>query len=218
MAEEERIFVRSAKGWGDFMVLIGLTGGIASGKSTVSQMLTELGAKVIDADMVARDVVAKGSPLLGKIAECFGEDILLADRSLNRIKLGEKIFHDDGKRQVLNDLMHPEIRKEILRQVDVYTKQSEKLVFLDIPLLFETQWCNFTQENWVVYVDSDKQVERLMKRNDLSREQAVARIQSQMRLCDKIKLADVVIDNNGDLVYTKQQVKNAWDMLGKYFI
>lgn len=192
------------------MILIGLTGGIASGKSTVSGILREMGANVIDADAAARKVVEKGSPLLGKIAAAFGRDVLLPDGSLDRMRLGERVFGDEKKRQALNDLMHPEIRKELLRRIDAYAAGGERAVFLDIPLLFETPWHTCTEENWVVYVDLARQLKRLMKRNGFSKQQALARIQSQMSLCDKRKLADVVIDNNGDLSATRRQVQAAW--------
>lgn len=193
------------------MYLVGLTGGIASGKSTVCDILMQLGAKIVDADQVARKVVLPEFSLLKDLVRYFGKEILLADGTLNRIALGEKVFGHPKELSSLEKLMHPAIKEEIDAQINAYQQENEKVIFLDIPLLFETGWSTYTNENWVVYVNKEVQLKRLMERNHFSQEQAMARIKSQMALEEKVKMADVVIDNNNDLVYTKQQIKNAWD-------
>lgn len=195
-------------------MIIGLTGSIASGKSTVSSMLKEKGFPIVDADIVAREVVEKGEPTLSKIVEVFGEELLVPDGTLNRGKLGEIIFNDPAKRKQLNDIMHPAIRTEMLRQkVEWQNKGAEKIV-MDIPLLFESRLQHFVEKILVVSVTDEIQLKRLMERNHLTKEEAMARIQSQLPISEKEKGADAVIYNNGTLDETKKQLDNilaAWD-------
>jgi dephospho-CoA kinase len=187
-------------------LVIGLTGGIASGKSTVSNMLKEMDITVIDADVEARLAVEKGEPAYQKIIAEFGDDILLDTEEIDRVKLGSIIFHDAEKRQLLNGIVHPEVRNRMNNQVEAAKLRGEQVMVLDIPLLFESNLTHMVEKTILVYVDRDIQLNRLMERNDLSLEDAEARISSQMPLSDKVALADAVINNNGSISETKKQV------------
>ena len=187
-------------------LVIGLTGGIASGKSTVSNMLKEMDITVIDADVEARLAVEKGEPAYQKIIAEFGDDILLDTEEIDRVKLGSIIFHDAEKRQLLNGIVHPEVRNRMHNQVEAAKVRGEQVMVLDIPLLFESNLTHMVEKTILVYVDRDIQLNRLMERNDLSLEDAEARISSQMPLSDKVALADAVINNNGSISETKKQV------------
>jgi len=194
-------------------VVIGLTGGIASGKSTVSNMIKEMGITVVDADQISRDVVEFGKPAYNKIVEVFGVEILQEDHTLNREKLGTLIFSDQKKREQLNEIVHPAVRKEMLQQVKKEKELGSSAVVLDIPLLFESKLTYLVDKTILVYVDEQIQLERLMQRNGYTEEEAKLRIQSQLPLKDKRKLADEIIDNNGSLENTQTQLKavlNKW--------
>lgn len=193
-------------------MIIGLTGSIASGKSTVARMFQELGYPIVDADIVARVVVEPGTKTLNEIVEKFGKDILLENGELNRSKLGDIIFHNPAKRKELNDLMHPAIRKEMLRQRDEWIEKGEKHIVMDIPLLFESHLQHFVEKILVVSVSEDVQLSRLMERNHLSKEEARARIASQLPLSVKEKGADAVIYNNGSLENTRSQLLKTLDL------
>jgi dephospho-CoA kinase len=187
-------------------LVIGLTGGIASGKSTVSNMLKEMAITVIDADVEARLAVEKGEPAYQKIIAEFGVDILLDTEEIDRVKLGSIIFHNAEKRQLLNSIVHPEVRNRMNNQVEAAKVRGEQVMVLDIPLLFESNLTHMVEKTILVYVDRDIQLNRLMERNDLSLEDAEARISSQMPLSDKVALADAVIDNNGSLAESRNQL------------
>jgi dephospho-CoA kinase len=194
-------------------LVIGLTGGIASGKSTVSNILKEMNITIIDADVEARLAVEKGEPAYQKIVAAFGNDILLTNEEIDRVKLGSIIFHNAEKRQLLNSIVHPEVRKRMNNQVEAAKEREEQVVILDIPLLFESKLTHMVEKTILVYVDRDIQLKRLMERNDLSLEEAEARIKSQMPLSEKVALADAVINNNGSIAETKKQVievLNGW--------
>lgn len=192
----------------NFYMIIGLTGSIASGKSTVSNMLKELGLPIVDADLVARQVVEPGTETLRKITEAFGEEILTEKGELDRPKLGAIIFNDEEKRKVLNSIIHPAIRKEMLRQRDEHIAKGEKAVIMDIPLLFESKLQHYVEKIIVVTVTEDVQLKRLMERNQFSEEEALSRIRSQLPLSVKEQGADAVINNNGSLEETKKQLLN----------
>lgn len=186
--------------------IIGLTGSISSGKSQVSNYLRDKGEKVIDADLIAREVVDLKN-VKEKIKEAFGENIYVDDK-LDRSGLAEIVFRDEEKRQILNEIEHPEIYRIILEEV----KKSKGRVFVDIPLLFESEELNKKynlnfDEIWLVYVDKKEQVKRLMKRDDISEDFALKKINSQMSLEEKKKLADVIIDNSSTLSETFRQVE-----------
>lgn len=187
-------------------MIIGLTGSIASGKSTVAKMMTALGLPIVDADIVARDVVEPGTETLALIAKNFGDDILLEDGTLNRSKLGDIIFHEPAKRKILNDIMHPAIRQEMLRQRDAYVEAGQKDVVMDIPLLFESKLQHFVERILVVSVSEEVQLRRLMERNQLSKEDALARMHSQLPMSVKEKSAHAVIYNNENLQQTEEQL------------
>ncbi|MEK5232840.1 dephospho-CoA kinase [Lysinibacillus sp. FSL K6-0232] len=197
-------------------MIIGLTGSIASGKSTVAKMMTALGLPIVDADSVARDVVEPGTATLALIVESFGQAILQEDGSLNRTKLGDIIFHEPTKRKVLNDIMHPAIRKEMLRQRDAYVAAGYQHVVMDIPLLFESKLQHFVDKIIVVSVSEEVQLQRLMERNQLSKEDALARIHSQLPMSVKEKGAHAVIYNNDTIEHTEEQLKKIlthWDVI-----
>jgi len=192
------------------MYIIGLTGGIASGKSTVSRMLAELGACIIDADKIARAIVEPHKPAWQDIVDYFGADILLADGTINRNMLGNKIFNNGEARKQLEEFMHPRIKQQIQDDIVKMREQGCEVLVLDVPLLYEVGWQTMADEVWVVYVNEETQLTRLMERNHLPYEQAVARIRSQMNLTAKSKLADVIIDNNSDFSSTRKQVRTRW--------
>ena len=189
----------------DKFVIIGLTGSIASGKSTIAGMLKEMGLPIVDADLVARQVVEVGSPTLMKIAEEFGEDVLLPTGEMDRAKVGSIIFNNEQKRLQLNSIIHPAIRAEMIRQRDAYVAEGKHVV-MDIPLLFESKLQNFVEKILVVTVSPEVQLQRLMARNGLSKEEAEARIASQLPLKEKEDGADAVIYNNGTIEQSKQQL------------
>ncbi len=185
---------------------IGLTGGIASGKSTVSQMFKEAGIVVVDADVIARKVVEPGEEAYEQIVQSFGKDILLPDEKIDRQKLGSVVFFNEEKRLLLNSIVHPAVRKQMLKEKEEHLNNGEETVILDIPLLFESKLTELVDRTLLVYVDYETQLARLMNRNNLSKGESEARIQSQMPLKDKIQLADAVIDNNGTIEATKDQL------------
>ena len=186
--------------------VIGLTGSIATGKSQVSNYLRDKGIKVVDADLIARDLV--NIPLVkDEIKKAFGKNIYV-NENLDRKKLAEIVFNNDKKRNILNDIMHPHIYKIILDEI----KNSNEIVFVDIPLLFENEKVNEKfglsfDEIWLVYVDREKQIERLMKRDGISRDYAEKKINSQISVEEKRKKSDVIIDNSGTLEETFIQVE-----------
>lgn len=186
--------------------VIGLTGSIATGKSQVSNYLRDKGIKVVDADLIARDLV--DIPIVkDEIKKAFGENIYV-NENLDRKKLAEIVFSNDKKRNILNDIMHPHIYKIILDEI----KNSNEIVFVDIPLLFENEKVNEKfglsfDEIWLVYVDREIQIERLMKRDGISRDYAEKKINSQISVEEKRKKSDVIIDNSGTLEETFIQVE-----------
>jgi dephospho-CoA kinase len=187
-------------------LIIGLTGGIASGKSTVSNMLKELAIPVIDADVIAKEIVQKDRPAYRDIVRTFGTGILAEDLQLDRPKLGAIVFQDEGKRQLLNQIVHPAVRKEMLAQKEFFLQEGYETVVLDIPLLFESKLTALVDKVLLVFVDDSVQLERLMTRNNFTKEEAEARIRSQMPLGQKVSLADEVINNNGTMEEAKEQL------------
>ncbi|EPZ39593.1 dephospho-CoA kinase [Anoxybacillus ayderensis] len=200
------------------MLTIGLTGGIASGKSTVAAMFRDLHIPVIDADEIAHRVTAINGEAYKPIVEAFGRDILDANGAIDRRKLGTIVFDDEQKRKQLNAIVHPLVRKHMLQQKEQYAKQKEKAVVLDIPLLFESKLEHLVDRILVVYVDEQTQLHRLCERNGFSVEEARVRMKAQMPLEEKRKKADAVIDNNGTIEETKRQLHAClvrWGVLGK---
>ncbi|WP_019912003.1 dephospho-CoA kinase [Paenibacillus sp. HW567] len=196
-------------------MIMGLTGGIASGKSTVSAMLVDKGARLVDADVIAREIMLPGSPVLAAVVQQFGEDILLPDGTLNRARLGERVFHDPEARQKLNDLTHPAIRSEIKKRMySLEQEDAQGLIIVDIPLLYESHLDTLFQEIVVVYIPREMQLTRLMERNSLTLAQAEGRLKAQMDIERKRSMATYAIDNSRDLAHTGQQVADLWDRLG----
>ncbi|CAM0136533.1 Dephospho-CoA kinase cab5 [Umbelopsis sp. WA50703] len=190
------------------MKLVGLTGGIGSGKSTVSRILTEHHIPIVDADLIARQVVEPGRRAYNLIRKHFGDEILNVDGTLDRAKLGSIVFADSDKRKVLNSCVHPYVRLEMFRQVAWLWLKGAKLVVVDVPLLFESKLNRFVNTTVVVYCSEILQLQRITKRDNMSEEAATQRIRSQMPLNEKVKLADIVLDNSTDLDQLKLQVKN----------
>ncbi|MEK4426576.1 dephospho-CoA kinase [Solibacillus sp. FSL K6-1523] len=188
-------------------MIIGLTGSIASGKSTVAKMLEAYKLPIVDADLVARQVVEPGTNTLQQIAEAFGPEVIATDGTMDRAKVGAIIFHDEEKRAVLNGIIHPAIRAEMIRQRDGHVAKGEQTVIMDIPLLFESKLQHFVEKILVVTVSEKNQLDRLMKRNGLSMEEARARIATQIPVAEKEALADAVIFNNGTLEETAEQLE-----------
>lgn len=187
-------------------LVVGLTGGIASGKSTVSNMLKEKGVTVIDADLEARLAVEKGEPAYHEIISYFGREILFEDGTINRAKLGTIIFNDEEKRLKLNSIVHPDVRKRMIDKRDKAIGNGENLVVMDIPLLIESKLTHMIDKILLVYVDEKTQLKRLMKRNHYSEDEALSRINSQMPLKEKVSLSDAVINNNGTIEETRNQL------------
>lgn len=186
--------------------ILGLTGGIASGKSTVSAYLAQNGALIIDADLIARQVVAKKSSGLKQIVAKFGGEILTASGELDRKKLGKLVFSNKDLLKALTDITGPLIRAEILREIEAAKKAQVKLVVLDIPLLFETGYQTLCDKVMVVTIPSKLQLERVMKRDNLSAAEARKRIANQLPASRRNELADVLIDNSKSVAETYQQV------------
>jgi len=199
-------------------LIIGLTGGIACGKSTVSAMLAERGAFVVDADRIAREVVMPGEPALAEIAAVFGQAVIRDDGTLDRRKLGEIVFADPEKRKRLEAITHPAIRERMWARIRrVKADEPGRIVVADIPLLYETGQQGLYDGVLVVYAPREVQIRRLMARNpELTEAQALERINAQMDIERKKELADWVIDNGGSLESTGRQVEALWrELAGK---
>ncbi len=195
------------------MKVIGLTGGIASGKSTVTGMLRSLGATVIDADFISRELVLPGSLALQEIVESFGKQVMNKDGSLDRKKLADIVFNDKEKLKRLDEIMLPKIIETINGLLSSYKNAGQAVVMLDAPLLFEAGLKELTDSIWVVYIPESTQLTRLMQRDGLTIDQARQRISSQISIENKKNWADIVIDNNGSLDDTYKQVKEFWNRL-----
>ncbi|CAM8955248.1 unnamed protein product [Rhodiola kirilowii] len=181
------------------MRLVGLTGGIASGKSTVSNLFKANGIPVVDADFIARDVLKKGTAGWKKVVKVFGTDILQADGEVDRLRLGQIVFSDPSKRQLLNRLLAPHISMGIFFEIAKLWLKGWKVIVLDIPLLFEAKLDRWTKPIIVVWVDPNTQLNRLMARDSSSENDARNRINAQMSLDLKREKADIVINNTGSL-------------------
>lgn len=200
--------------------VIGLSGGIGSGKSTVSQRFAELGAAIIDADAIVHELQATGTPLLAEIAEAFGPGTLAEDGSLDRKALGDIVFADEAKRAELGRLVHPRVGAEMFRRTQKARDAGRPLVLLDIPLLFEGRAANTGaaarmgyDETILVWVPAEVQVIRTVERDGCTQDEAQARINAQMPIDDKKRLADHIVDNSGTLEETRAQVERLFALL-----
>ncbi len=193
------------------MFIIGLTGGIASGKSTVARMLEEKGAYLIDADQLAREAVEPQRPAWRKIVDWLGEEILLADGSLDRIKLADIVFNDRRKLEELNRIVHPWVGARFKELSDrIASEDPDAIVVYDIPLLIEAGMQEMVGLVLLVYVPREVQVSRLIERDGIDRAAAETRLKAQMPLEEKKKQADVIIDNSGAIAETARQVEQFW--------
>lgn len=182
------------------MKIVGLTGGIASGKSTVSSYLKEKAYVIVDADLIARKVVTRGSEGLVKLVDEFTEDILNDDKSLNRKKLGAIVFNDPVKLEILNSILHPLIKGEILSSFENHKSSGQELIIFDCPLLFESGYESLCDETWLVSIKYETQIKRLIVRDNIDKVHASKIIKSQMTLDEKAKRANVIIDNEASIV------------------
>ena len=192
--------------------IIGITGGIASGKSTVTEFLRQQGYQVIDADQVVHELQEPGGRLYQALLSAFGSAILREDGRLDRPKLGAMIFGNPQLLEQSSQIQNQIIREELAGRRDMLA-ETEDIFFMDLPLLFELQYEDWFDQIWLVDVTEETQLSRLMSRNALSQEEAEKRIAAQLSLREKRKRADVLIDNNGSLEETRQQIRNALQKL-----
>lgn len=190
--------------------VIGLTGGIATGKSSVGRMLEEQGACVIDADQLSREAVLPGTPGLGRVVEEFGPEILMPDGTLDRSRVRGIVFASQDKRRALERILHPEIKRLAEEHIAAAVARGTRMIFYMAPLLIEAGATDRVDEIWVVTVDPPVQLERLMARDGISAEEAGAVIASQMPLSEKVGHGRIVIDNSGTIEQTRRLVEEIW--------
>ena len=198
------------------MIVAGLTGGIATGKSTVAAIFEAAGARLIDADRIARDAVRKGAPAYHDTVAHFGEAVLQGDGEIDRKRLAAVIFNDPAEQQALERIVHPQVKQEITRRLDRIRRETpDALVIVDVPLLFESGMDRGLAAAIVVYVPEQIQLERLMARDALTQPEALARIRAQMPIEKKKSLATLVIDNSGSLERTRDQTLEVYRRLSQ---
>ena len=189
------------------MIVIGLTGGTGSGKSTVAAYLKGKGCHIIDADKISRELTAKGGEALGAIMSAFGQDVFFEDGSLDRKKLGTIVFNDTQKLKILEEIITRKVIELTLQRIAKLKVQgNESIVVLDAPLLFECGMNDYTDENWLVICEQEQRVNRLMKRDGMERQSIFDRMANQLRDDEKIILADYIIDNSGTLEELYRQI------------
>lgn len=197
-------------------LVAGLTGGIASGKSTVAALFKALGCQIVDADVVARAIVQPGESAWREIVARFGSEILLPDQNLDRKKLAEIIFSDNAAKTILDNISHPTILAEMQRKTAELTKKSPGVIIWDVPLLFETDFVRYVDLSILVYTPVAMQLERLTARDGISRAAARKRLGAQMPLHEKRELATMIIDNSGNLSEVKEKVSLVYQQLLTY--
>jgi dephospho-CoA kinase len=198
------------------MLIVGLTGGVASGKTVVSRVLKEEGAYIIDADQIARELVQPHKPAWNELVRAFGKEILQEDGSIHRKKLTDKVFADLKQRKLLNQILHPRIKEEIDRRTkEIGQKDPEAIVVIDAPLLVELGGHRKVDKLIVVTSTQMQQIERLKERDGRSPEEALKIFSSQMPVEEKVKLADFVIRNEGSLEETKNRAREVFQELRK---
>ena len=196
------------------MLIAGLTGSIATGKSTVSAILKDLGAFIVDADKIARDVVAPGMRAWDEIVRVFGKDVLQKTGEIDRESLARIVFNDAVMRGKLEEIIHPEVMRVIDEEIrSIKTHSSGAVVVLDVPLLIEVGMHEGVSEVIVVYCPEDMQIMRLMLRDNISREEALTKVRAQMPIEEKRRLATLLIDNSASVEETRKQVEDAYDRL-----
>ncbi len=198
----------------DNRLLLGVTGGIASGKSTVAKMLEELGAPLVDFDILSRIVVEPGKEAWRDIVSYFGEGVLLENRHLDRKKISDIVFQDAKKRRKLEGFIHPRIQMEFIKQVeDISCANPTAIIQVAVPLLIEVNMQRLFHKIIVVYISRDRQIERLMKRDGISRAAAIKILDAQMHIDEKLTHADYIIKNEGTIGETRAQVEDLWRTL-----
>jgi dephospho-CoA kinase len=197
-------------------LILGVTGGIASGKSTISKMLEAMGAPIIDYDVIAREIVEPGEPAWKDIRGYFGAQVLGADGKIDRKKLSDIVFRDEEKRKKLEGFTHPRIIEVAAKQADkIAEKNPNAVIQAVIPLLFEANLQHLVHKVLLVYIPREMQIERLMKRDGISREAAESILKAQLPIDEKLGYADFVIRNEGTLEETRKQVEQVWEQLKK---
>ena len=195
------------------MVILGVTGSLSTGKTSVALFFKELGAKVLDADKIAHEQMKKGGACYEQVIKKFGKNILDGDK-INRKKLADIVFNDKKKLDKLATIIHPVVKFAIGEEVRRYSnRKKEYLVVIDVPLLFESNLHRYVDWIIVVKAKQQQQIERAVEKFKISRQQAASRIKMQMPLREKIRLADIIIDNSGSLIETKKQVKETWQKI-----
>jgi len=198
------------------MLIVGLTGGVASGKTAVSEVLKEEGADIIDADQIARELVQPHGPAWNKLVRTFGEEILQGDGSIDRKKLADRVFVDPNQRKLLNQILHPLITEEMDRRTrEIGQKNPEAIVVIDAPLLIEVGYHRRADKVMVVVSTQAEQIERLKVRDGINSEEALRILSSQMPVEEKVKLADFVIRNEGSLAEVRERAKEVFRELKK---
>jgi len=195
------------------MKVIGLTGGIGSGKSTVSRFLAELGAVIIDADKIGHEAFKPDTEVWREVVAAFGGQILTPSGDIDRKKLGEIVFSNDEALARLNQIMHPRMYDMVKAQLEEYQRQEVDVVVLEAPLLIEAGWTSLVDEVWVTVASESTVLRRLKEQVGLSRQEALARIRSQLSSEERVKQADVVINNDGDLDELRAKVDKLWQGL-----
>lgn len=195
------------------MIVIGLTGGIGTGKSTASQILSQLGAKILDADKVGHELYLPGTPVWQEIVGVFGEGILKPNREIDRGKLAQIVFNNPLALRRLNEIMHPKMYERMKEILNQWRREGVKVAVLEAAILIEANWSLLVDEIWVVIANEEKILERLCYKG-FSPDEVRRRLRSQMDIKEKAKLAQVVLDNNGDIDELRRQIERQWQRLG----
>jgi len=198
------------------LVIAGLTGGIATGKSTVSSILREAGAIIIDADTIARDAVQKNLPAWHEIVRIFGKEVLLPDGEIDRAYLGNIIFSDPAKKEILNKIVHPNVINKVAELIGKIGKETpDSIVILDVPLLVEAGMDKGLEDVILVYTPEDIQIKRLVERDKISDKDALLKVRSQIPIEKKRDFATIIIDNSGPIEAIKERALEVFDILKK---
>ena len=195
------------------MIVIGLTGGILTGKSTVSEILAQRGAVIIDADKIGHEAYRPQTKVWREVVDAFGTDILKENEEIDRKKLGEIVFHDPQALARLNEIMHPEMHSMMKGEIERLRSEGVDMVVLEAAVLIEANWTDLVDEVWVTVAPEETAVKRLQDRGGLSEGQARARIRSQLSSEERAKHADVIIDTNCDLAEVEAKVEELWHKL-----
>ena len=195
------------------MKVIGLTGGIGSGKSTVSQLLAELGAAILNADEIGHEAFKPDTEIWRQVVAAFGRQILVPDGNIDRKKLGEIVFSNPESLSRLNQIMHPQMYDMVKARLEEYRQQGTRVVVLEAPLLLEAGWTLLVDEVWVTTAPEATVLKRLEERSGMSQAESLTRIRSQLSSAERIRHADVVINTNCDLDELKSTVKELWQRL-----